>query len=73
MGSKMICKLCNQSLDTEHPDSVYGVNPETFRKAWMHWFCFLSSYESLEGQESTDINFFDRQDQYDEFAQKYPE
>lgn len=72
MGGNMICRLCGELLDTEHPDSIYGVNPESFKKAWMHWFCFLSSYESLKGQETKNVNYLDRQDEYNNFTQRYP-
>jgi hypothetical protein len=35
----MKCVLCKDSIDTEHPLSVYERNPKTFRLAWMHYFC----------------------------------
>lgn len=69
----MICRLCKTRADEEHPDTVYGLNPETFRQAIMHWWCFVSAYESLEGAEANEPTAFeDRQDEYDQQAQAYP-
>lgn len=60
-------------LDTEHPDSVYGINPKTFRKAWMHWDCFLDEYQQLEYEDSkNEIDYFNRQDEYCDFAETFP-
>ncbi len=48
--------------DPEHPETVYGLNPQTFRLGVMHWFCFTVAYENLETEEAKNPQvFFDRQ------------
>lgn len=63
----MKCALCKDKLDTEHPDSVYCLNPETFRKAWMHYNCFLNTYDCLKSQKAKNIQFLNRQDEYNQY------
>jgi len=61
----MICCLCNDRIDPEHPDSVYRLNPLTFRRAWMEWNCFLQAFNELKEQAPKDpVRFLNRQDEY---------
>lgn len=70
----MICRLCRQELDTEHPDSVHGVNPKTFRMAWMHWDCFMDEYQQTEYEKpKNETDYMSRQDEYRDFIQLFPE
>lgn len=69
----MKCRLCLGYANPESPDTVYGVNPDTFRNAVMHWFCFLVSYEQLEELPAKDQSkYFDRQDEYCDKIQAMP-
>jgi len=43
----MRCKICFDSLDTEHLASIWGLNPITFRLAWMHYSCCQAVYFEL--------------------------
>ena len=61
----MKCVLCKENLDTESPYVVYRQNPETFRKAWMHNFCFDHAYDWLRNEDpSNELLYKDRQDEY---------
>lgn len=51
-------------VDTESPFSVYSINPNTFRKAWMHDFCFVFAVEELHAQKASTIKYLDRHDEY---------
>lgn len=69
----MTCRLCLTPADPEHPETVHGLNPATFRQALMHWFCFLAAYDELAEVDARRPEFFDRQDEYDCRIQVYPE
>ena len=60
----MICRLCKQAVDPEHPETCYGVNPLTYRPAWMHGFCFELVFEELEQQPCALVEFDNEQDRY---------
>jgi hypothetical protein len=62
------CALCKDGLDTEHPLSVYGINPETFRKAWMHFDCYHVACETALETPSTNPIYENR---FDELTSKY--
>lgn len=61
----MICRLCLYPADPEHPETVYSLNPATFRQAIMHWWCFLAAYEILTEVQAKQPEFADRKDEYD--------
>lgn len=46
---KMQCRICNDKIDIED-DSVWALNPLSFRYAIMHIDCLKSAYEDLQGQ-----------------------
>jgi hypothetical protein len=58
------CCLCHDEVDPEHPLSVYGRNPETFRKGWMHWYCFNNAFEELKHQPASSPDCMNRLDEY---------
>ena len=58
------CVLCDDELDTDHPLSVYGRNPETFRKGWMHLYCFNEAFEQLQYERACSNAYMNRQDEY---------
>ncbi len=68
-----ICRICLTPADPEHPETVYGLNPATFRQALMHWWCFLVAYEELAEEDAKRPEFYDRQDEYVHQVQIYPE
>jgi len=53
----MKCKICHDKLDPEHPDSIRGLSPLTFREAWMHYNCYKDAYQELSE---------DKKDRYDQ-------
>jgi hypothetical protein len=58
------CALCGDDLDTEHPLSIYGRNPQTYRKAWMHFYCFQSAFEQLQYERASSDDCMNRLDEY---------
>lgn len=61
----MICILCKQPVDTEHPTETVRVpNPITFRIAWMHIFCFEEELGQSEYEEASSSEYYNRQDEY---------
>lgn len=60
----MICRICKDSLDTEDPYTIRGLNPLTFRIAWMHTDCMRDAYDDLEDQPASSTEFLNRQDEY---------
>ncbi len=60
----MKCAICKDKLDEEHPNSTYGVNPESFRKAWMHLRCFINAFDILRNTPSKCYDFDNRLDEY---------
>lgn len=68
-SSLWICRLCGDKLDPEHPDSLNEYNPETKREAWMHFWCLLVSFDDLEDMESSNVIYFDKQDEYLDFSE----
>jgi len=56
--------LCSDTIDTEHPDSIYDINPKTMRRAWMHTFCFVVAEEELQDTPSSNINYKNKYDEY---------
>lgn len=59
------CVICEQHLDTESPYVNHARNPETFRVAWMHYFCFEHTYQELKNQPASKPIYTDRQDEFD--------
>jgi hypothetical protein len=60
------CRLCKTSVNTELPDSLVGINPDTYRMATMHLWCFRMAYEDLETQKATDTEKYEnRKEEYD--------
>lgn len=47
----MICRICRESIEEDHPETIYTWNPETNRKAIMHYWCALYSYEHLTPEQ----------------------
>lgn len=45
------CRLCRDGLDTEEPNAIYAINPETLRLAWMHRDCAHSAYTELSDED----------------------
>jgi hypothetical protein len=41
----------------EHPLSIYGCNPDTLRKAWMHFYCFDEAFQQLQYQRAGSIEY----------------
>ncbi len=64
----MRCALCREQLDPEHPETTYDRNPQTFRKAWMHNFCFSIALEDLK-HEKPSTNVY--QSKLDEYLTKF--
>lgn len=60
----MKCALCGDTIDLEHPLSLYGLNPETFRMAWMDQYCYDQAFEALVEFEASSQEFLNRQDEY---------
>lgn len=59
----MKCTICREKLDTEHPESIYGKNPKTFRDAWMHSYCYKIALEDLKDLSSSK-NYDNKYDEY---------
>ncbi len=64
----MKCVLCKDLLDQEHPSAIYGRNPETFRQAWMHLYCFDVALETLKEKGSKNTDF---DSQFDEYISRF--
>lgn len=64
MGREICCAICGDPLDREHPLSVYGRNPLTFRKAWMDYLCFEMALEELKCQRTGSNQYMNRLDEY---------
>lgn len=62
---RMKCALCKETLNPDAPDVVYAHNPETFRLAWMHGFCFQHTYMELKNEQAKETMYSNRQDEYD--------
>ncbi len=58
------CAICEELMDSEHPDSIYIRNPKTFRLAWLHRFCFDQVFGDLIHHESSKSIYLNRQDEY---------
>ena len=52
----MKCRICFDKLDPEHPSSIYGLNPITFRKGWMHYDCCTQAYYELSYMRKDEYN-----------------
>ena len=60
----MKCKICKDKLDTEHPDSICGKSPKTFRDAWMHSYCYKIALEDLKDLPSSKTEYINKYDEY---------
>jgi hypothetical protein len=64
------CKLCGEACNPEapagyaHDAGVPGVNPYTFRRAWMHVDCIQDALDTLRGQEPSEQRFENRYEEY---------
>jgi hypothetical protein len=59
----MKCAICHDSLNTESPFNVYGTNPLTLRRAWMHGWCADSAYEQATELPASEPEFENRAEQ----------
>ena len=48
MGS-MICKICKQSAYED--ETIWGLNPVTFRLAIMHYICCVMAFDDCDRKE----------------------
>lgn len=63
------CRLCGELMNPEHPFAVWGLNPETFRRGWMHGLCFMDAYADLVDVPPKDpVNFDSRLDEYQQLV-----
>lgn len=61
------CVLCKEAADPENPfkdGAIHAINPNTFREAWMHAWCFEIALEELHGVPAKDSQYDDRFDEY---------
>jgi hypothetical protein len=65
----MICPICGEKMTINHPDNVYGINPQTKRRANMHLYCYSVALEDLIGEPSTNPKFKNKFDEFMEFMQ----
>jgi hypothetical protein len=67
MNNLVTCALCDDKADPENPfkeGAIREVNPETFRRAWMHGSCYEDSLETLKTMPSRNPIFKNRYDEY---------
>lgn len=58
------CILCKDFIDPEHPASLYGINPKTFRWGWMESFCFDVACEETMDIPSKKTQYLNRYEEY---------
>lgn len=58
------CVLCGDTLDTEHPQSILDINPETFRRGWMHNDCLEVALDTAKEQAPSSVEYQNRFDEY---------
>lgn len=63
------CAICGDRLIPDTPTTIYGINPLTFRKAWMCLYCHYDACDEIKLQPSKSVQFDNRFDEYLEFIQ----
>ncbi len=62
------CRICGWNCDPESGTmawmGIHEINPDTFRRAWMHMECMLRAAERLKGQPSKIKQFENRYEQW---------
>jgi len=58
-----ICVICGDTIESEI-DIRYSRNPETFRYAYMHYYCYIDALEEIKYIESKKLEFDSRYDEY---------
>ena len=49
MTKNVTCRLCLEEIEFGDPDQIYGLNPETLRIGWMHYWCASFAEDDLHG------------------------
>jgi hypothetical protein len=55
-------------MEIDHPNNIYDRNPETFRKAWMHFDCYQEALEQSKQETSNNPIY---KSKFDELMTKF--
>lgn len=64
-NGKTMCRICQQALEKESPQSTRQYNPLTFRIAWMHQDCFADALWDIWDIPAKSEAYETRLDEYD--------